>query len=408
MERQDIKTGEVIFNLPYFNSDPEVNLEGTNVNDLYQEMTDKILEGIAKYNKGGSNFIFKQILSLEIHTVQYELLGGSSYIELPESLANKKAVINLNNKDNKCFMWAVTRALNMTDKRPERIDTKLIKSTENFNWDGIIFPVDLKQIDRFEKQNPTISVNVFGYEKKKVTILRMTENYKRENIVDLLLINKSEVQHYCVIKNLSRLISDQYKKNQKKKYICRGCLNIFNFEDSLEKHIRYCYSKKPVTIEMLKVGSILKFKNFFRKTRVPFVVYADIECFTKKLDTTQPNPKQSYTKQYQKHTPSGFCYYIKCFNISVYKQESVFYTKQSEDEDVAQIFFDKLVEDLKGIYMDCGKKKMTLTPNQQRKFQKATKCWICGDKLVTDKGHQDYEKKQPARDYGKHSKTCKY
>ena len=42
--------------------------------------------------------------------------------------------------------------------------------------------------------------------------------------------------------------------------------------------------------------------------------------------------------------------------------------------------------------MNCGKAKMTITPNQQRKIQKATKCWICGDKLVTDKGHQDYEK----------------
>ena len=133
--------------------------------------------------------------------------------------------------------------------------------------------------------------------------------------------------------------------------------------------------------------------------RVPFGVYADFECFTEKLDTMQPNPKQSYTKQYQKHTPSGFCYYIKCFNDSIYKQVPVIYTKQSEDDDVAQIFFYKLVEDLKGIYMDSGKKKMTITPNQQRKFQKATKCWICGDKLVTDKGHQDYKKKQPVRDH---------
>ena len=40
--------------------------------------------------------------------------------------------------------------------------------------------------------------------------------------------------------------------------------------------------------------------------RVPFVVYAEFECFTEKLDTSQPNPKQSYTKQYQKHTPSDF------------------------------------------------------------------------------------------------------
>ena len=109
--------------------------------------------------------------------------------------------------------------------------------------------------------------------------------------------------------------------------------------------------------------------------------------FTKKLDTTQPNPKQSYTKQYQKHTPIGFCYYIKCFNDSAYKQKSVIYTKQSEDEDVAQIFFHKLVEDITWICRHSGKKKMTITPNQQRKFQKATKCWICRDRLVTDKSH---------------------
>ena len=118
--------------------------------------------------------------------------------------------------------------------------------------------------------------------RRKVTILRKSETYKRENIVDLLFINKSEVQHYCVIKNLSKLIPDQYNKHQKKMYIYRGCLNIFNFEDSLEKHIKYCYSKKPVLIEMPKEGSILKFKNFFRKMRVPFVVYADFECFTEK------------------------------------------------------------------------------------------------------------------------------
>ena len=118
-------------------------------------------------------------------------------------------------------------------------------------------------------------------------------------------------------------------------------------------------------------------------------------------------PKQSYTKQYQKHTPSGFCYYIKCFDDSVCKQEPAIYTKQSEDDDVAQIFFDKLVKDLKEIYMDSGKKKMTITPNQQRKFQKATKCWICGDKLVT---HQDYEKKTTSQGslsfYWEIQRTC--
>ena len=96
-------------------------------------------------------------------------MGGSSYISLPTELSKKKAIINLKNEiDRKCFMWSVTRALNMVDDHPERIDTKLIKAIETFNWNGVAFPVDLSQIDRFEKQNPTISINVFGAEDREI------------------------------------------------------------------------------------------------------------------------------------------------------------------------------------------------------------------------------------------------
>ena len=207
-----------------------------------------------------------------------------------------------------------------------------------------------------------------------------------------------DVQHYCVIKNLSRLISHQYNKHREKKYICRGCLNIFNFEGSLKKHIDYCYKKEPVNIEMPKEGSILKFKIFFWKMRVPFVVYVDFECFTEKLDTCHPNDEtKPYTKQYQKHTPSGFTYYIKCFDNKVYIQDPVKYTKQSEDDDIAQIFIDKLVQDTTWICRNCGRKKMTITPKQQRRFQKATKCWICREELIKDKSHQDYKRKTPSQ-----------
>ena len=96
--------------------------------------------------------------------------------------------------------------------------------------------------------------------------------------------------------------------------------------------------------------------------RVPFVVYADFECFTKKMkDTCQANPKnKSYTKKYQKHTPSGFNYYIKCFDDKVYFQDPVRYSKQSEDEDIAQTFLKKLEEDIDWIYKNCSKAKMII------------------------------------------------
>jgi len=57
---------------------------------------------------------------------------------------------------------------------------------------------------------------------------------------------------------------------------------------------------------------------------VPIVVNADFQCFTDKIDTCQPNPAKRYAKQYQKHEPSGFCYYIVCCGK---KLEHILYTK---------------------------------------------------------------------------------
>ena len=82
------------------------------------------------------------------------------------------------------------------------------------------------------------------------------------------------------------------------------------------------------------------------------------------------------------------------------------YTKQSEDEDVSQIFVERLEQDITRIYKKCGKVKMTITPNQQRKFQKAITCWICQGKF--DKNDK---KLKPVRDHchftGKYRETCK-
>jgi len=83
--------------------------------------------------------------------------------------------------------------------------------------------------------------------------------------------------------------------------------------------------------------------------RVPYIVYADFEAFTKPVHTCQHNLEHSYTKQYQKHIPSSFSYYryIKCFNETIYQGKPVSYTAKSEDDDVAQIFLEELEKDLR-------------------------------------------------------------
>ena len=96
---------------------------------------------------------------------------------------------------------------------------------ENLNFTGIEFPVSLKDIDKFEKQNPEIKVNVFGYE-KSVHILRINK-IDPQNAIDLLFVPIKEKQHYCWIKSFSRLLSAQVSKHKAVSYFCKRCLNKF-------------------------------------------------------------------------------------------------------------------------------------------------------------------------------------
>ena len=83
--------------------------------------------------------------------------------------------------------------------------------------------------------------------------------------------------------------------------------------------------------------------------RVPFVVHADFESFISPINTCTPNPNTSYIKHYQKHTPSSFCYCIKCFDENFYKRKPVTFTATSETDDVAQIFVERMEEYIREI-----------------------------------------------------------
>ena len=101
--------------------------------------------------------------------------------------------------DNECFKWAVTSAIYTAKNHPERLNKNMRINSEKFNWKGIEFPVSLKQIVKFEKQN-TFAVNVLGIEGEKVYPLRISEEREKQ-FIDLLLISKGETTHYCWVKN---------------------------------------------------------------------------------------------------------------------------------------------------------------------------------------------------------------
>ena len=134
---------------------------------------------------------------------------------------------------------------------------------------------------------------------------------------------------------------------------------------------------------MPEKGMILKFKNYHRSEKVPFIIFADFESYIKLLHLCKPNPQSSYTKQYQKHEPSSFCYYIKCFDDEVYKPKLVSYT----GEDAAQKFVEMLEEDIK-IIANIPEKKIIFGKEEKERFDEETKCWMCKGEFNDDKNYK--------------------
>ena len=194
-------------------------------------------------------------MHLYINFHRLVLTRGSAYIELPEWLKSKKAVINLQNKDEECFKWAVIEALHHEEIKhhPERIS--LLRPYENqYNWKGLEFPVSIKKIDKFEKNNPGIAVNVlFSNKKMKIyiyTARRSERNVKCKKQVNLLMIVDGEKRHYTAINNISKLLSKLNGKTRRAYHFCMNCLNGFRTESARDKHYKYCSSNGHIKVNV--------------------------------------------------------------------------------------------------------------------------------------------------------------
>ena len=150
-----------------FNSLVTEFFEVSDINDLIQRMLAHIKTQTENPKFPEIGFTFHKIIHPFINFHRLVLTRGSSYNELPERIKNKKAVINPQNKDEECFKWAVIGALHHEDikQNPQRIS--LLRSYEKqYNWKGLEFPVSIKKIDKFEKNNPGIAVNELFSKKK--------------------------------------------------------------------------------------------------------------------------------------------------------------------------------------------------------------------------------------------------
>ena len=144
-----------------FNSFMTKFFEASDISDLIQRMLAYIKAQTENPKFPESGFTLDKIMHLYINFHRLVLTRGSSYNELPEWMKSKKAVINSQNKDEECFKWAVIAALHHEEiKKDHQRISRLRPYEKQYNWEGLEFPVSIKKIDKFEKNNPGIAVNV--------------------------------------------------------------------------------------------------------------------------------------------------------------------------------------------------------------------------------------------------------
>ena len=253
-------------------------LNDENIKEYYDNQTSYLLEWIEKFTKKATGLEIDHCIKLYLNIAKYEPLKGSSYIELLNIIKNKKAVINIKNKDNACLFRAVVSALYPAHKNSDR-PSSYPGYKDILNIKDIDTPTPLSQINKLEKQN-NLSINVYGPKvsfDNKLTIFPyyISDQPKDIKRINLLLISEEENNHYCWIKNLNRLLCNQNNKHNEQTHFCDRCLYGFTKEDLLINHKEDCegINKSPMRIEMPeKDKNFIEFKNPQNQMSVPYVI----------------------------------------------------------------------------------------------------------------------------------------
>ena len=144
-----IKNDSIIEYSPvYFNSTTKTVINNKfDLNQLFQEIIYRIDNWISERN----GWIIEEIQNQYLNVSSYSPLIGSTYIELPSDLKHsKERLINLQNDDNKCFLWCHIRHLNLVDKNPQRITKEDKEFISKLNYEEVNFPVSKKDYSKFE------------------------------------------------------------------------------------------------------------------------------------------------------------------------------------------------------------------------------------------------------------------
>ena len=245
-----------------------------------------------------------------------------------------------------------------------------------------MFPSSRKDWNKFELNN-NVALNILyvPHNNKKIEIAyKSKHNLTRETQIILLMICNGENWHYLTVKNLSRLLKGITSKHNGDFY-CLNCFHSYRTKNKLNAHKKICENHEYCHIEMPnKDNNIIKYNQGEKSSKLPFIIYADLECLLEKINTCYNNPESSSTTKINKHAPSGYSIYTHC-SFDKSKNKLNYY----RGEDCMKRFCKDLKEHATKI-INCEKKVMDLlTKEEEEDYNNQEFCYICKKEFKNDK-----------------------
>lgn len=427
IEYEGVINGNTVTRTINLNSDLHKILTRNDIRDSIDLIFGELIKKNQDYNDGGSNWRISKvepIFNIKISVIQVGsgLKSGAqfgkftdrragAYIPVPNWLQYNKGIINVKNKDDQCFRYSMECALlykkdmdegNGDSTNGNREKEYVYKNKRNFQFDELEFPIhplDLEKFEELNKEKHNLAINVYAAgqtEQEGIGIVLQSKNNTATWIVSLLIVQKFDTSteeqddyHWVFIKDLSLLLRNNMAKTDHKRYLCTHCLNNFATPEALYKH-RHGGCIKQAKREILpKIDHHFKyFKEFYRKNKLPWVIYADFEAFNKQIEHSEDPEEETKTEsnRKRKHIPSGYCIYAVCSSNSsknILRHYTYEYEEFNEEgsTDVIKKFIDDIVEIQQKIATDINFNwnypATELNDDQKLLFEEEKNCCVC-------------------------------
>ena len=380
----------VTYTVSYFCTNQKIFNSATNFDNYINDVIAHWDNAIHTFETNGSGWKLIDIDRLDLLVSLYlpQTAGSGCIDDLyhahPE-LIKKQALISINDReqDDRCFLYCVLSfiAWKINDQAKNskqiRLDRKssLMKYLKYLNLKRMTFPVGLREIKFFEKDNNhlKIKINLYTYERIDEFTASVLPLYisKQPNAFHTINILRFK-SHYYFIKNFNRLCGSTFSSYSK---FCPNCISGFSTNKSLKSHLNICEKFKPTKVIMPK-EKFYEFNQYQKTYRHEYMIICDFEAILKRTNIQLSNK----TKQIQSHEPS-------CFSLVVVNDKSqIEYSKVYCGEDCIQIFFKELrvqVMKISGLLSEY-KEMIPLTEEQKKIVSETTHCHLCKKPFASD------------------------